>query len=122
MRCSAVLFLLFGLLVGSGAAVGDIPKTINYQGKLMIYKGGPVNSTVDMRLTIYDDRGNDLFSESHSVAVTTGIFNVLIGSRTVGGIPSSVFAEPNLSLGIRVGTDLEMTPRPACRGAVRLRG
>ena len=107
----AILALFLVVAIGT-VALADIPKTINFQGKLTSIKGVPVASPVNLTVKVYDGSGIMLFSETHvGVAVTNGIFNVLIGSKTVGGVPSTVFSAAGRSVGIAVGADGEMTPR-----------
>ena len=104
--------LVIGLVIALGAAAADIPKTISFQGKLSSSVGKPLNGNYDITIRIYDSMPMLLFQESHpGTAVTAGVFNVLIGSRTVGGVPSDVFSTPDTSAGIAVGTDAEMKPR-----------
>jgi len=104
--------LAVGLIVALSVTSADVPKTISFQGKLTSSKGALLNGTYDMIIRIYDAEPRMLFQESHpGVAVTAGVFNVLIGSRTVGGVPSAVFDTASTSVGVAVGTDAEMTPR-----------
>jgi len=93
------------------ASLAEIPKTISFQGR-MTSDGAPMSGTVDITVGIYTLLGQALFTETHpGVAVSDGIFNILIGSRTSGGVPSSVFDGPQRFVGITVGDDAEMTPR-----------
>ncbi|KPL21263.1 MAG: hypothetical protein AMS23_09570, partial [Bacteroides sp. SM1_62] len=85
---------------------------MNYQGKLTTPAGALVDTTVGMTFTIYDDStsGNVLWADTlDSVAVEKGIFSVLLGSGNP--IPDSVFPGDVRYLGVKVGTDPEMTPR-----------
>jgi len=58
-----------------------------------------------MTFRIFDAQtgGNQVFSESQSVIVSTGIFNVLIGAATSGGIPLSVFDGTDRYIEVQVG-------------------
>jgi hypothetical protein len=108
--CLAALAIV--LVVSLGVSSADIPRTINFQGRLSTAEGIPLNGLHDIKITIYPEPPTKpLFVEEHpGVAVSGGVFNILIGSRTVGGVPSSVFEKPETSIGITVGTDPEMTP------------
>ena len=109
---SMVSVLVAVALMASASALADIPKTINFQGRLADTQGTPLEGTYDVTIRIYDARPSLLFTEAHpGVAVTDGLFNVLIGSRTVGGVPAAVFAAAETTVGISVGRDPEMTPR-----------
>jgi hypothetical protein len=80
-----------------------VPGTINYQGRLTDNTPAqtPLNTTVNMQFAIWDDPtatapANRLWQEPAGaatipVAVTNGIFNVLLGGNGVA-IPAPVFA------------------------------
>src|SRR5688572_26881312 len=112
----AAFFSIIGLLslgVGANLLHAQAPNLLNYQGKL-IMGGNPASGSFSMTFTIYSaaSGGNILWTESQSVTVTNGVFNVLLGSATGGGIPSNVFTgSGERHLGIKVGSDPEMTPR-----------
>jgi len=98
------------LLVGSVLAA--VPQLMNYQGKLTDANGDPIDGTVSIIFSIYPDStgGTALWTETQpTVTVTSGLFNVLLGSVTA--IPDSVFDGSTRWLGIKVGIDPEMTPR-----------
>ena len=89
-----------------------VPEVINYQGKLVDNTGVPVTATVSIVFSIYDvaSGGTALWTETQSsVVVQDGIYNVLLGSTTP--IPDAVFDRGDRWLGLKVGTDSEMTPR-----------
>jgi len=94
-------------------AAAGINKIINFQGKLVDNTG--VNVTDGSRtvvFTLYDaaSAGTTLWTESDTVTTTDGIFRVFLGGVTV--FPGSVdFNTDNIYLGIKVGSDAEMTPR-----------
>lgn len=110
----SVVVVMVVVCVASSGAVADVPKLINYQGKLTDPHGRVIDGKVDITVRIYSGSlgGIALFSESHpAVLVTGGIFHILLGSRTIGGVPSTVFAGKTRYLGVAVGADAEMTPR-----------
>jgi hypothetical protein len=93
------------------AALAEVPKMINYQGKITTPAGALVDTSVQMIFTIYDDStsGNTLWADTiSSVSVQKGIFSVLLGSGNP--IPDTVFDGNIRYLGTKVGTDAEMTP------------
>jgi hypothetical protein len=70
-------------------ALADVPNLLNYQGRLTDPSGNPKNGTFTMQFALYDAAtgGNQLpsgspWSETQSVTVTDGVFNVLLGSVT----------------------------------------
>ena len=88
---------------------------LSYQGTLLDSSGEPVTGVVDIAFTIYNHPTEEspLWTEGHSgmnaVSIQNGLFNVKLGSLIP--IPQNVWDETDLYLGIRVGTDPEMTPR-----------
>lgn len=90
--------------------------TIAYQGRLADSIGNPLTGTYPMVFRLYNaaSGGAPLWEEqwtgSNSVAVSDGLFNVMLGSITP--IPQTVVNGNNsLWLGISVSSDDEMTPR-----------
>jgi len=90
-----------------------VPQLINYQGLLKNNLDVPVpNGSYSVVFTIYDApaAGTNLWSETQSVTTSSGLFTVQLG---IGPIPlvNSIFNDTTRYLGIKVGTDPEMTPR-----------
>lgn len=87
----------------------EIPQKINYQGYLTNAAGVPVNGTVQMIFSIYDapTNGIQLWTETQNVSVSDGVYNVNLGDVNVISLD---FDKPYY-LGVKVGTDPEMTPR-----------
>lgn len=85
--------------------------SINYQGYLTSPSGAAVNASVPMVFNLYDavTGGNVIHTETQTVTVSNGIFNVELG------IATALTAAFNISysywLGVTVGGDAEMTPR-----------
>ncbi len=107
------LFLALGIfLILCSIAWADIPHGINLQG-ILDSAGNPLaNRTVSVEFKIYDDSvgGNVLWSESTSVTTNAGgLFSAFAGNPIP--IPDSAFDDTLRWLGIKVGTDAEMTPR-----------
>ncbi|UCB52845.1 MAG: hypothetical protein JSV10_01780, partial [Candidatus Zixiibacteriota bacterium] len=81
--CLAALVLL------TGASLANIPKLINYQGMLTNDSGDPLTGMYDITFKIYNasSAGDKRWEETQTdVAVTNGLFNVILGGATVGGI------------------------------------
>ncbi|MCI0330836.1 MAG: tail fiber domain-containing protein [candidate division Zixibacteria bacterium] len=96
------------------AVFAAVPQLINFQGILRDGSGNPVpNSTYSVTFRIYDapTGGTLLYSETQSVGTVNGLFTVLLGSATVGGIPDAVLGDSSRYLGVTVSPDPEMTPR-----------
>ena len=89
--------LTFVLLPASGSiapASAAVPSVINYQGRLTDNspQQAPVSGTPTMEFSIWDALigGSSLWSETQSVQVTGGLFNVMLGQVTP--IPPTVFS------------------------------
>lgn len=112
---SAIILSVCGILlcsVGRFALRADVPQIINYQGKLTDSLGAPVNLETELAFAIYTEPsgGWAVWSEIQTVKVTEGIFNVLLGA--VNPLEPDYFSAPGSTyLGIKVGGDLEMSPR-----------
>ncbi len=79
------------IMIAAGAQ-GQVPQLINYQGSLADASGNPVNNpSQSMTFKIFDaaTAGTLLWQETQTVAVTNGIFNVLLGSAV--SIPLTLF-------------------------------
>ncbi len=103
-----ILSMFFVIITNS---LSQIPKLINYQGKLTDANSLPVNGTRSITFSIYESAtgGSALWSETHaSVTVTDGIFSILLGSVTDLG--NLEFDKPYY-LGIKIDSGTELTPR-----------
>jgi len=118
-----VMLLAAALCCGSVRAA--VPHEINYQGYLTSPGGAPVNTTVSIVFSLYDDPAlsgpHQLYTETQSVPVVNGVFNVLIGPQQAAQFALLAFDVPYW-LGVTVGSDPEMTPRqPIAAGAYAIR-
>jgi len=105
-----LIVVLLGFLATS--AVAEVPQLMNYQGRLTDDAGNPLDTTVSIVFTIYDDStgGVPLWSEVHpNVTTTEGRFSVKFG--TMAPIDDVVFRNAKRWLGIQVGADPEISPR-----------
>ena len=61
-----------------------VPRLINYPGKLTDAAGGPLTGTYSIAFSFYDVEvgSSALWTETQSVSVNKGVFNVLLGSVT----------------------------------------
>lgn len=93
-------------------AQAQVPRLINYQGALRQSAGSDApDSVYAMRFALYDREagGAALWEEAHSVMVTEGIFDVVLGATKALDLP---FDRPYW-LGLTVEPEIEMTPRVA---------
>ncbi len=120
--CLTVIILLFSTVNAADSLL------INYQGHLTDDAGTPITQDIQMTFTIYDNGGVSYWTETHSsVVVTNGMFNVILGSQAM--LESTVFSNPELYLGINVGTTREeilprtlLTSVPGAGSAHKVRG
>lgn len=101
----------FALVVlGTSSTHAVLTKQLSYQGRLLDASGVPVpNGTYTVVFSIYNvsTGGSPLWTETQNVAVDKGGFAVYLGSVT----PLAVLFNEDYFLGIKVGSDPEMTPR-----------
>jgi collagen triple helix repeat protein len=72
---------LFG--IARAMAATDVPTLINYQGRLTDPSGVPKNGSFTMKFTVVDAGGSSLgWTETQSVSVQNGFFDVQLGSVT----------------------------------------
>lgn len=111
MKRFKLFFSLFALFLAS-ISFATVPQLINFQGRLTDSLGNPVSDgSYSLRFRIYDDSlaGNVLWEETDPVQITKGLFTVLLGSTA--SIPDSTFYSANRWLGIKIGSNSEITPR-----------
>ena len=98
--------------LGKITLAGTVASRLNYQGRLVDPStGNPVpDDGYSMVFTIYDAEsdGNVKWTETQTVTVTNGLFNVLLGSQTP--LDASVFDGPDRWLQVEVGGET-LSPR-----------
>ncbi len=110
-----VILFTVTLAVGlSTLATAEVPQMINYQGYLTNPSGNPVgNGDYQITFSIYDvpvDGTAIWGSGLQTVSVNKGMFVYLLGSAAP--LPDDLFEADTLRwLGIKVGTDDEISPR-----------
>jgi hypothetical protein len=107
-----ISFLAVISLVGLTAWAG-VPQLINFQGQLKNNSGSPlINDTLAVEFKIYDavSAGNVKWSEIDTVITdANGLFTILLGKKNP--VPDSAFNDSLRWLGIKVGSDAEISPR-----------
>lgn len=115
------VFLIFNslFLIPDVLAASGINKQISYQGVLKTGAGIKVSDgDYDIVFKIYNasTSGSTLWTGTHTTAngnpvtITDGVFSVLLGSGS-GNIMTLDFNDDTYYLGVKVGSDSEMTPR-----------
>jgi len=89
-----------------------IPQKMSYQGYLTNVAGVPINGTLQMAFSIYNvsSGGSPLWTETHSVTVSQGIYSVILGEGSTPN-PINLPFDTTYYLGVQVGADPEMAPR-----------
>jgi hypothetical protein len=109
-KVGPALLLLVMLATWVSSITAEIPRIINYQGKLTDSTGVPVeDGDYTIQFKIWSDSVGGLTkwtSQPEQVLVTNGLFNYQLGS--VENIPPSTFEDTSLWLGITVGTGPEI--------------
>ncbi|MBU1888400.1 MAG: hypothetical protein KKB46_04310, partial [Candidatus Omnitrophica bacterium] len=108
---TTLILLILGFIAAAPPwAHADIPRYINYQGKLTDAEDTPVTGDVSITIRIYDAEsgGAALWTETQTVTVTKGVFNMLLGESEA--LDSLDFNDPYW-YSVEVEDDGEMTPR-----------
>jgi hypothetical protein len=95
----------------AAAAVAGVPATLTHQGRLFDASGAPLGVTVAVQFSIYGAAtgGAPLWTETHQLTLDAGYYSVALGSTASFG--AGLFDGSPRYLGIKVGTDAEMSPR-----------
>jgi hypothetical protein len=107
------------LLASAASSASGVPSELVYQGRLLKADGSPVTQSLTMIFALYETAtaGSPLWSEQHSVDPSDGFFEVVLGGSASGATASSqvplasVVDGRQLWLGIKAGSDPEMSPR-----------
>jgi hypothetical protein len=98
------------LILAASLSLAQVPRTISYQGVLTDANGTVVpDGNYNLTFKIYDTSsgGTPLWTEVQSVAVSKGIFSVILGSVA----PLNLSFNKPYYLGVTVGTGAELSPR-----------
>lgn len=111
-RFLTLTVVLVATVLAASVVVADVPQMINYQGQLTDSTGAPLDTTVSMVFTIYDSPGAVVgiwYSGIQTVNVENGLFTYQLGS--VNRLADDIFTDTLRWLGIKVGSDDEISPR-----------
>lgn len=105
---------LFFLILFSCSLIAQIPQTISYQGLLTDASGNPKpDGNYQFTFYLYETSsgGSSIWNEVKTLSVSKGLFSTSLGDTSPFG--SSVLFDKPYWLGIKVGTEPELTPRVA---------
>ena len=106
------LITLTVIMIAALCLAASSNQMINYQGRLTDGTGAPIDGTsVSVTFSIYNvaSGGTALWTETQSISVSQGLYSVQLGA--VNPVPDDLFNAADRWLGVKVGADLEMTPR-----------
>jgi hypothetical protein len=113
MKRLLVLFMAAAaLMLMAVYSSADVPHLLNVQGLLTDAEGRPLpDQSYSVMFSIYNSEsgGSALWSETRSVATLNGLFTIYLGQSNP--LPSSLFDNVELWLGVAVEGEAEMTPR-----------
>ncbi|MHB8830627.1 MAG: hypothetical protein ACYC44_00695, partial [Patescibacteria group bacterium] len=125
---ASVLTIGYSFFVSDAQAATGIAHSVNYQGRLLNKWGVNVNDgtyQATFRLYSLSTGGSQLWSASTTnglptgtaaavnITVKNGLFSILLGDASGGQVafPEGLFNNDTLYLGVKIGSDSEMTPR-----------
>ncbi|MCD6418376.1 hypothetical protein J7M00_06295, partial [bacterium] len=96
------------LIVFVFVAFGQVPGLISYQGRLLNASGDTLTGTHTISFSLYDvsSGGSPLWTESHTVTLQAGVYDVMLGSSTP--FPSTVDFSKQYWLGISIDGGAEI--------------
>lgn len=114
-----ILSIAIGLAMMTASAIGEVPRTISYQGRLTDNLGAPVvDANYNLNFRIWNDPVSvalaNLKWESGAVSVATvsGLFNVNLGAPGQAALPESLFVQDTARwMSISVNGAADLTPR-----------
>src|SRR5262249_9213923 len=104
--------LALGAGLGARAQASPLaPRVLTEEGRVYDTSGNPLAGTVALTFSIYTDATTPtaLWAETQTITLDSGYFSVRLGE--IAPLPDSLFDGTVRYLGVRVGTDSEMTPR-----------
>lgn len=108
--------IFMAALMLAASSFAQVPSTLGYQARLTTTSGTPATGNLSIVFSLYSANtgGAALWTETQNLTLSNGDLSVALGELTP--IPPSLFDKP-LFLGIKVGSDNEMTPRPKLNAA-----
>ncbi|MEW6516822.1 MAG: hypothetical protein AB1439_07965 [candidate division FCPU426 bacterium] len=109
-----ILLLAFIGLLAAQAALADVPRTINYQGRLTYLSGAPLPDgayalTIRFYASPSDPESSALWTDDCTVQTKNGYFTCVIGANP--SHPLTLAFDQPYYVGLKAGSDREMLPR-----------
>jgi len=120
------ILLILGMLLLSVVQLQAVPISLNHQGQLLDNGGQPVNGTKNMLFEILEGSTVRYNSGTVMVAVSGGLFNVLIGGSGQTSLDSDLFKTAGLKLrvsvdGIALSPDVALAYAPYAANAEKVK-
>jgi hypothetical protein len=118
MRRVCLPIVLLAIAVMASLAAAQTPSTIAYQGRLVNASGAPITSATSVQFALYAaaSGGSNIWTETLGVTPDgQGVFTVELGLTTP--LTTAIFDGTKRYLGVKVGSDAEMTPRQVITAA-----
>ncbi len=111
MNKKMFIVVFVGLILTIAVLSANVPNLIDYQGRLTDASENPLDGSYSIVFSIYDvdTGGTALWSETQTIDVNEGLFQVILGSNT--SLSEDLFDGSELWIGINVESDGEMSPR-----------
>ncbi|MBN1350250.1 hypothetical protein JXJ21_12625 [candidate division KSB1 bacterium] len=110
MKQGIFIISILILISLNGLCLAQVPLLLNYQGRLLDNANQEFTGNLEMTFYLYEDTTQaPIWSETQTVAIQSGIFHVLLGSKQ--SLEPSAFSANALFLGVKIGTNEEMKPR-----------
>jgi len=112
MNVVTTIMVLLLLVLLPFASYAQVPGQINFQGQLTDNLGDRVaDDYYEMNFSLYhvSSGGTPFWDEVQTILVENGIYNVILGQAPNQLDPDDI--DGDIYLGIKIGTDAEMTPR-----------
>jgi hypothetical protein len=112
MKHALSILLMAAFTLAPRTTDAQVPALLVEQGVLFDANGDPVTTAVPMVFSLYatPTDTNAVWSETHTVTPDQGVFSVVLGELSPID-PAALFDGGPMYLGVRVGSDSEMTPR-----------
>lgn len=106
----ALMCLVTALLTMTAASVSaQVPQLLSQQGRILDTALNPISGVEVLTFTLYDSGNTVVWTESIQVAFDNGYYAVSLGRITP--LPTELFTGEQMSLGIQVADDNELSPR-----------
>lgn len=81
------------IVAGGIMASAEVPKVVNYQGRLTATDGTPYTGNKLIKFTLYNSSGGEIWTSGFvTVSCDEGLFNSVLGQTPQPAIPTSIWS------------------------------